>query len=200
MGNPGRLPVDDAELQPEAAGAGDDRIARMWDAQFGAPEHVDQVERTGRRDRRGDRPEGRNPKDGPFVRVDRDAVVALSDEVAEDPEGRPGLVRRRAHDCDATARPKQLGDPIVVEQRDRATGLGEVEERDRPGAIGGPGGAGGAVVCPIGRRARGPALVPGRFAQVRVSRSYGWPTAAGAMLRPTTPARMMIVMRYGSAL
>ncbi len=35
--------------------------------------------------------------------------------------------------------------------------------------------------------------------QVAASRSYGWPSAAGGMLRPTTPARMMIVTRYGTA-
>ena len=31
--------------------------------------------------------------------------------------------------------------------------------------------------------------------QVAASRSYGCPSAAGGMLRPTTPARMMIVTR-----
>ena len=39
------------------------------------------------------------------------------------------------------------------------------------------------------------ALVEDRvaLAQVCPSLTYGWPTAAGAMLRPTTPARMTIV-------
>ena len=47
---------------------------------------------------------------------------------------------------------------------------------------------------------RGPLRV-GRdhAAQAAASRSYGWPSAAGGMLRPTTPARMTIVRRYGSA-
>ena len=32
------------------------------------------------------------------------------------------------------------------------------------------------------------------------SLTYGWPTAAGATLRPTTPASTTIVRTYGSAL
>ena len=59
--------------------------------------------------------------------------------------------------------------PGVVEDRDRPAALLEVEEGRRPVAF-----------------------LPG---QVAASRSYGWPSAAGGMLRPTTPARMMIVTR-----
>ena len=39
---------------------------------------------------------------------------------------------------------------------------------------------------------------PIRQPQAADSRSYGWPSAAGATLRPTTPTRTTIVRRYGS--
>src|SRR6185295_4114420 len=64
-------------------------------------------------------------------------------------------------------------DAGVVEGRDGATTLLQVEER------------------------RG--SFPFLAGQWAASRSYGWPSAAGGMLRPTTPARMMIVTRYGTA-
>ena len=38
-----------------------------------------------------------------------------------------------------------------------------------------------------------------RGGQARPSFSYGTPSAAGGIERPTTPARMTIVTRYGSA-
>ena len=55
-------------------------------------------------------------------------------------------------------------DARVVEDRDRPAALLEVEEGGRPVAL-------------LAR-------------QVAASRSYGWPSAAGGMLRPTTPARI----------
>ena len=83
--------------------------------------------------------------------------------------GRPAAVRRRADDRDPPCRPEGSFDALVVQDRDRSSPLLEVEE------------------------GRGPvAFLPG---QVAASRSYGWPSAAGGMLRPTTPARMMIVTR-----
>ena len=60
-------------------------------------------------------------------------------------------------------------DAGVVEDGDRARALLQVEER------------------------RG--AIPLLARQVAASRSYGCPSAAGGMLRPTTPARMMIVTR-----
>ena len=63
--------------------------------------------------------------------------------------------------------------PGVVEDRDRPAALLEVQEGSGPVAL-------------LAR-------------QVAASRSYGWPSAAGGMLRPTTPARTTIVTRYGRA-
>ena len=82
------------------------------------------------------------PRTVALGRVDRDAVVALVDEVAEHAERRPGLVRRRADDRDPPGRPGGLA---AIPSSSR-TGTGprpsvEVEVGDRPGALGGPAGA-----------------------------------------------------------
>ena len=47
---PGSLPVHDAQLKPQAACPGLDRLASVGDAQFRAAEHVDDVEWTRRVD------------------------------------------------------------------------------------------------------------------------------------------------------
>ncbi len=52
-------------------------------------EHVDDVERPGLGDGLGSVAERRNPQDAALVRVDRHALEALVDEVAEDAERRP---------------------------------------------------------------------------------------------------------------
>ena len=88
--------------------------------------------------------------------------------------GLPGSGKSTVAACLA----EQLDDPGVVEQPDRpATFLG-VED-----------------VAGAGERS-GPIA---RHVYVAASRSYGWPSAAGGMLRPTTPARITIVTRYGKA-
>ena len=66
-------------------------------------------------------------------------------------------------------RPERALDPGIVQDGDRSAALDEIEVRGR-------------AVAFLAR-------------QVAASRSYGWPSAAGGMLRPTTPARMMIVIR-----
>ena len=53
-------------------------------AQLGAPEDVDHVERSGRRGRLVERPEGRHAQQVADVRVDRHALEALVEQVAED--------------------------------------------------------------------------------------------------------------------
>ena len=174
MRDPGRLPVDDPELEPQAPGADGDRLAGVRDAQLGAPEDVDDVERAGRGHGLGERREGGHPEHLPLVRVDRDAFEALLDQVAEDAERRPPGIGRRTDDRDPAGRPQDLRDPGVVEERDRPAALLEVEE----GAL--------AAIALLAR-------------QVAASRSYGWPSAAGGMLRPTKPARTTIVTRYGRA-
>ena len=113
------------------------------------------------------------PRTSRLVRVDRHAVEALLDEVAEDAERRPRPVRRRPDDGDPAGRPQRPLDARVVEDRDRPAAFLEVEVGGGPVAL---------LAC-----------------QVAASRSYGWPSAAGGMLRPTTPARTTIVTRYGSA-
>ena len=82
---------------------------------------------------------------------------------------RPSWICGRADDGDPAGGPDDPIDALVVQDRDGSTPLLEIEERRRPVAF-----------------------LPG---QVAASRSYGWPSAAGGMLRPTTPARMMIVTR-----
>ena len=91
------------------------------------------------------------------------------EQVAEDAERRSPRVRRGADHGDAVRGAQDGLDPEVVEDRDRRATLLQVEDR------------GGAI-----------ALVAG---QVAASRSYGWPSAAGGMLRPTTPARITMVTR-----
>jgi len=88
---------------------------------------------------------------------------------------RPARPRRGADDGDAAGRVEDVSDQRVVRCRNRTAALVEVKERKRPGAI-------------------------VRVAQCAPSLTYGCPTAAGATLRPTTPARTMIVRMYGSAL
>jgi len=145
--------------------------------QLGSAEYVDDVERSGSRNRLGYRREGGDPVNASFIRVDGDALEALVDEVAEHAERRPSFVRGRSDDRDPSRVPEQLLDLVVVRQCDRSAVLLQVEEVDRP----------------LPRLAIGRALVPVR--QLAPSFTYGRPTAAGGMLRPTTPARTMRVRR-----
>jgi hypothetical protein len=147
MRDPGSLPADDAELEPQAPRAGRDRLVRMRHAELRATEHVDEVERTGGCDGVGQCRERRNALDLAFVRVDRDAVEPVSQQRGEDALRRPRGVGRGADDGDPSRRPQDPFDAVVVEDRDRTAALLEVE-------IGG---------CPV-------ALVAGQWA---ASRSYG---------------------------
>ena len=164
---------DDPELEPQPARADRDGFAGMRDAQLRPAEDVDEVDRTGRGDGVGDGREGRSAEDLALVRIDRHAVVALGQQVAEDPVRGAARVRRRPDDGDPSRRPERSLDARVVEHRDGTAALGQVEIGGRPVAL---------LPC-----------------QVAASRSYGWPSAAGGMLRPTNPARTTIVTRYGSA-
>ena len=86
VGDPSRFPVDHAELEPQAARPDLDRLARMGLAQLRAAEDIDELERAGRLDGLTEGGEGRYAEHRPLGRVDRDAVVALPDEVAEEAE------------------------------------------------------------------------------------------------------------------
>jgi hypothetical protein len=175
--DPSGLPVHDAELEPEDAGAGLDRLVRVRDAQPGAPEDVDHLERARRGDRLSEAGKGGDPEHLNLVGVDRDAIEPLPVEEAEDAEGWTGRVGRRPDHGDPTGRPKGTLDPGVVEDGDRPAPLFEIEELGR------------LLTLPA---ARLPGLV---LRQVAASRSYGCPSAAGGMLRPTTPARITMVTR-----
>ena len=154
----------------------------MRDDELGASEDIDDVEGAGRLDGLDDGPERRDPEDAALVGVDRYALEALVDEVAEYAErGAPG-VRGRADDGDAPGRRQDSLDLGIVGGVDRAAAFVEVEVRDR--AL--------LRLAPAGRVAL--------LGQDAPSLTYGRPTAAGAMLRPTTPARTMIVRTYGRAL
>ncbi len=163
MGDPGRLPVHDAELEPQTPCSGRNRLAGMRDAQLRAPEHVDHVERTARLDRLGDRPERRHAEDRRHVRVDRNAIEPLVEQESEDPERRSVRIVRGADDRDPARRRKHPRDPGVVEHGHRPAALLEVQEGGRAVAL---------LAC-----------------QVAASRSYGCPSAAGGMLRPTKPGQ-----------
>ncbi len=133
------------------------------------PEDVDHVDRAGGGDRFGDGREGGHALDLALVRVDRDAVEALGQEMAEDRERGPAGVRGCPDDRDPPGRPECPFDARVVEDRDGPAALDEIE-------------VGGRTIALLAR-------------QVAASRSYGWPSAAGGMLRPTNPARTTIVTR-----
>ena len=80
----GRLPVDDPELEPQHARAGGNGLLGVRHAQLRAAEDIDHVEAARRGDRLGQCSVGRHAEDIPLVRVDRDALEALLDQVAED--------------------------------------------------------------------------------------------------------------------
>src|SRR5437763_738837 len=83
--------------------------------------------RGGPGDRLPERPERRHAEDVALAGVDGDAVVALVEQVAEDPERRPARVRRRADDRDASGRPEHLAGGLGIEDRDGAAVLLEIE-------------------------------------------------------------------------
>jgi hypothetical protein len=95
------------------------------------------------------------------------------DEITEDPERGSRRLGRSPDHGDSAGRLEDRLDPVVSDQGDRAHALVEVEDLARPGALLGT--------------------------QPRASFSYGMPSAAGGIDRPTTPARMMIVRTYGNA-
>ncbi len=129
------VPAHDPELQPQAACAGGDGLVRVGLAQLGPPEHVDDVKRAGLLDGLGQRPVGTNAQHVAAVRVDRDAVVAQPLERPEHAERGPAWHRRRADDSDPPARTEQVVNGCVVENRDGAPTLLEVEDVGDPRAF-----------------------------------------------------------------
>src|SRR5919198_4496135 len=81
MGDPRRLPVHDTELEPQAARPDLDRLLRVHLAFLRSAEDVDDVERARRIGGFPPGAERRNAEDVALARVDRDAFVALVDEV-----------------------------------------------------------------------------------------------------------------------
>ena len=71
---------------------------------------------------------GRDAEDVGLVRVDRDALEALLDEVAEDAVRRTGAVRRCPDHGDPTGRAQDPLDARVVQDRDRPAPFLEVQE------------------------------------------------------------------------
>ena len=169
MGDPRCFPVDHAKLQPQGPRTDRDSLHGVRRAELGPPEDIDYVERARFPGRVGKRWVRGDSHDRTFIRIHRNAVEALLDQVAKYGVRLPAVIRRRSHDRDPVRGTQDVLDLGVVEDRDRTTTLGKIQERS----------------CSI-------ALVP---TQVAASRSYGWPSAAGGMLRPTTPARMMMVTR-----
>jgi hypothetical protein len=135
VSDPRGLPVDHPELEPQAPCAHVDRLPSMRLAQLGATEDIDDVERPGALGGLAERAEGRHAEDVSLIGVDGNALEALVDEVAEDAERGTRGVRRCAHDRDPARRAKEVGDAVVVQERDGAAAFVEVEERGGPGAL-----------------------------------------------------------------
>jgi hypothetical protein len=182
VGDASSLPVDHPELEPQAAGPDLHGLAGVRNAQLGSAEDVDDVERTRLAGRLSEGAERRDAEDGPLGGVDWNALVSLVDEVAEDTEGRTGLVRRGANNGNPTGRPEGSPRGLVIEDGDRAAILFEVQVGDRPGAL--EGASGTVVRCRIcvGRRR------PGRLRPVRgagVAGRGGRGALAGRGFEPT---------------
>ena len=110
----------------------DYRFVGVWHAQLRTAEHVHDVEWPGRLNGFRQGGKGGDAHDLALARVDRHAVVALLDQVAEDAEGWAGRLRGRAHDGDPAARAEDVLDSGVVQQRNRPAALLEVEDVARP--------------------------------------------------------------------
>ena len=104
----------------------------MREAQLGSAEQVDDIDRALCVDRLAERSERRDAKDVAFGRVDRQALIALVDQVAKDAEGWPPRIRRRADDRDPVRRPEDLAGGIPVEHGNRSAALLEVEIGNGP--------------------------------------------------------------------
>src|SRR6185437_13511984 len=115
-----------------------------------------------------------------LVRMDRDDVVAGPDQESQHTVRGAMRLGRGADDRDPAAGAEELGDLCVVEGVHVEPAVLEVDQLLEPPAL-----------LAVG------ASVP-QLGQARASFANGRPSAAGATLRPTTPARMMIVSRYGS--
>jgi hypothetical protein len=131
-------------------------------------------------DRFGQAPERGDAEHVLLVRVDRNAVEPLADQVAEHSERGPALRRGCADHRDATCGSKDVRDLLVVGQRYRASAFLSVEDVDRPTPLFARNTAPFGLIGLVGR-------------QVAPSLTYALPSAFGGMLRPTTPARTMIV-------
>lgn len=169
IGDPGGLPGNDAELEPEALRARRHGLLRVRRTELAPAEDVDDVDRSGGLDRFRERRERLPAMHLALVRVHRHAVEAAPEEVANHVVRGPLRPRRRADDGNPRTGLEERPDRRVVEQLDGSAPLRQVEVRDRAAPV-------------LGR-------------QVVASRWYGWPSAAGGMLRPTTPARTTIVTR-----
>ncbi len=135
MCDPRGFPVDHTKLQPQRSCPGGDRLAGVCDAQLGAPEDVDHVERPGRGDGFGECPVGRYAEDVALVRIDRHALEALPDEIAEDGVRRSPPVSGRTDDRDPAGRSQQLRDAGLIEHRDRPATLLKIHECSGPVAL-----------------------------------------------------------------
>jgi hypothetical protein len=146
-------------------------------AELGAPEDVDDVDRSGGGDGVAEGPVALETLDDLLVRVYRHDVVARPDEESKDAVRGAMRLRRGADHRDPAAGAEDLGDRRVIQDVDVETAILEVDQLLEPGGLG--------LVGPA---------VPS-LGQARASFANGRPSAAGATLLPTTPARMMMVSR-----
>ena len=190
-GDPGRLPVHDAELEPEHA------RARSATASLGVRRRTARSGGTRRRCRTARSPSTASASVGNAgtPRTSRSFGLTGTQLVA--------LLRRGSGRRRTTAGTGRDEAPTTAIRRADRSSVGDPPRRRAAGPGRGPP-RGRGTRRRARRRARcGLASRPRRSRRPDVrsaaSRSYGWPSAAGGMLRPTTPARTTIVTTYGSA-
>lgn len=166
-GDPRRFGAHDPKLEPEATSARGHRLVGVLRARVCAPEDIDDVHRAGGSNGSGQVRVTRQALDLPFPRVDRHDVVPGRDQIAKDLVGGPVSSRRGTDHRDAAARSQQVRDFPIVEDRHTQPAILQVERVLHVDAIG--------------------------RVYVALSRSYGWPSAAGGMLLPMRPASTTMV-------
>ncbi len=114
------------------ARAGGNSLLRVRHAQLRSPKDVDHVEPPGLGHGCRQGRIGRDAEDVGLVGVDRHALEALLDEIAEDAVRRTCAVRRCPDHGDPAGHSHRSLDARVVQDRDRPASLFEVEERRRP--------------------------------------------------------------------
>jgi hypothetical protein len=122
------LPTDDAELEPQHACTDGHGLFCVRRAEVAATEDVDEVDRAGGLYGSGQGRVGGDAEHLALARVDRDALVAMEQQVAHDPMGRPGRIGGGTDDGYPPRGGQGRERLIVVEQGHLRPALGEVDQ------------------------------------------------------------------------